>query len=85
MLTCMDKSDTSSVIAERIRALGTWLEDEAPYFQFDQRHLDAGTPEQAYWHLGYRAALRDALVLLKSETESTPDNANRSPSADRGE
>lgn len=78
----MIKSSTSSVIAERIRHLGNWLEDEAPYVQFDQRHLDDGTPEQAYWHLGYRTALRDALALLRSDTGGTPDTASRSPSAD---
>jgi hypothetical protein len=85
MLRVMVKNDISSVIAERIRHLGTWLDDEAPYVQFDQRHLDAGTPERAYWHLGYRTALRDALALIKSDTESTPDTASRSPSADRDE
>ena len=69
----MSKSTTISAISERICRLSTWLEDEAPYAEFDQRHLDANTPEQAYWHLGYRAALADILALIKHETECTPD------------
>lgn len=85
MIRVMILTDTSGVIAERIRRLGAWLEDEAPYAQFDQRHLDTGTPEQAYWHLGYHTALRDVLTLLRSDIGSTPDTANRSPSADPDE
>jgi hypothetical protein len=29
----------------------------------EQRHLDPGTIERAYWHHGYLAALRDVLAL----------------------
>jgi hypothetical protein len=31
----------------------------------DQRHLDAGTDERAYWHHGYASALKDALRILQ--------------------
>ena len=31
----------------------------------DQKHLDAGTPEQAYWHFGYAAAMSDAVKALE--------------------
>ena len=48
-------------ITQRAAALEAWLEREAPYAQFDQRHLDPHTPEQAYWHLGYQRALSDVL------------------------
>jgi hypothetical protein len=40
------------------------LADVAPYSFTDQRHLDPNTPERAYWHQGYRAALTDVLHLL---------------------
>lgn len=41
-----------------------WLDDEAPYTAADQKHLDQGTPERAYWHHGYQAALTDVIELL---------------------
>ena len=47
-----------------------WLEAEAPYAAFDQKHLDADTPERAYWHYGYQAALTDVLNLLRSGHKS---------------
>jgi hypothetical protein len=54
-----------------------WLEMEAPYAAFDQKHLDADSPERAYWHHGYQAALTDVLHLLrradKSGTPGTPE------------
>jgi len=46
---------------DRIRE---WLDDEAPYTAVDQRHLDANTPERAYWHHGYQAALADMIELM---------------------
>ncbi len=65
-------------IAHRIEQLESWLEDTAPYAQFDQRHLDAHTPEQAYWHLGYQQALIDVLNMLK-ETARIAGTSNPSP------
>jgi hypothetical protein len=41
-----------------------WLDDEAPYTACDQKHLDANTPERAYWHHGYQAALSDVIELF---------------------
>ena len=71
-------------ITGRIMQLESWLEDTAPYAQFDQRHLDAHTPEQAYWHLGYQQALIDVLNLLR-ETERSAGTSSRSPTADSDE
>ena len=55
-----------------------WLETEAPYAAFDQKHLDADTPEPAYWPHGYQAALTDIINLLriadKSGNPGTPAN-----------
>ncbi len=33
-----------------------------------QRHLDEGTVERAYWHYGYMVALRDVLRLWRRLT-----------------
>lgn len=80
----MSKS-TYADLASRIEQLDAWLEDNAPYVQFDQQHLDGGSLAQAYFHLGYRMALRDVLARLIDDSDSTPDTASRSPSADLDE
>jgi hypothetical protein len=54
-----------SLIRQRMDKIQEWIGDEAPYIVADQLHLDANTPERAYWHYGYRAALRDVLDLAE--------------------
>lgn len=71
-------------ITRRAADLEAWLEQEAPYARFDQRHLDPHTPEQAYWHLGYQRALRDVLSAIR-ETDGSADTASPSPPADPDE
>ena len=41
----------------------------------DQRHLDVDTPERAYWHHGYQAALTDVLAMLRAPSEYTAARA----------
>jgi hypothetical protein len=53
-----------ALLQRRRDGIRQWLEDEAPYTECDQRHLDANTPERAYWHHGYQAALADIIALL---------------------
>jgi hypothetical protein len=55
----------SLAVRKRLDGLRRWLAENAPYTVADQKHLDADTPERAYWHLGYAAALDD---ILRSET-----------------
>jgi hypothetical protein len=43
-----------------------WLDEQAPFAAEQQKHLDAGSPEQAYWHHGYQAALDDVIDTLTS-------------------
>ena len=50
------------------------LADLAPYTFTDGKHLDANTPERAYWHLGYIAALNDVLRMLSGEVSQRPDS-----------
>jgi hypothetical protein len=52
-------SDARTKVASRIAELTDWLQENAPTIMDDQKHLDAGTAEQAYWHYGYLMALRD--------------------------
>ena len=58
-----------SVLEVRRDNLAEWLKSH-PECEVDQRHLDAGTDERAYWHFGYLMAIRDVLALLGSA--STP-------------
>jgi hypothetical protein len=74
----MAKLDTGivSTIQSRMEGIRQWMADEAPYIAADQRHLDANTPERAYWHYGYQTALRDVLALIERSTE---DHHNQKP------
>lgn len=53
------------LLLRRHKAQKDWLTNEAPYTSEEQRHLDANTPEQAYWHHGYFSALTDILDMLE--------------------
>lgn len=61
----------ATMLRQRRDNIREWLEEEAPYTDVDQRHLDAHTPERAYWHHGYQAALTDILAMLVPEAEKT--------------
>jgi len=60
----MSDGDTIALLARRRDGIREWLEDEAPHTALDQKHLDAASPERAYWHHGYQAALADIIDLL---------------------
>ena len=68
--------EIASTIQQRIDGIRDGIADESPYIMADQYHLDANTPERAYWHYGYMAALRDVLALLERTTE---DHHNQRP------
>jgi hypothetical protein len=65
-------------LRRRREAQKTWIEDETPYIVADQRHLDANTPERAYWHFGYFTALTDVLALLERGPSRRPGSADTS-------
>ncbi|MEO1281586.1 MAG: hypothetical protein AAFV69_07630 [Pseudomonadota bacterium] len=65
----MNNSKHISKLTEQQHAVTDWLHENAPYTGADQHHLDASSPEQAYWHLGYQAALADVIKLLKGDDE----------------
>ena len=54
-------SDVADSLRERVKQLMDWLQREAPECLTEQRHLDHGTSERAYWHYGYLTAIRDVL------------------------
>jgi hypothetical protein len=54
----------NDILEKRKKDLLEWIEEESPSCSKEQRHLDAGTPERAYWHYGYAIALKDVLALL---------------------
>jgi hypothetical protein len=60
----MSDSNPLSLLRRRRDGIRDWLDEEAPYTAVDQRHLDSDTPERAFWHHGYQAALTDVLALL---------------------
>ena len=65
----MFQKTSVTMLRQRRDNIREWLEDEAPYTDVDQRHLDAHTPERAYWHHGYQAALTDIMAMLALEDE----------------
>jgi hypothetical protein len=73
--TCMSDKNNIALLQHRRDGIRAWLDDEAPYTGCDQKHLDANTPERAYWHHGYQAALTDAIDLL-NRAERKPDSAD---------
>lgn len=60
-----------AMLRQRRDNIREWLDEEAPYTEVDQRHLDAHTPERAYWHHGYQAALTDIMSMLALEDGKT--------------
>ncbi len=74
----MYQKTSVTMLRQRRDNIREWLEEEAPYTDVDQRHLDAHTPERAYWHHGYQAALSDimAMLALEGERNGTSDIPN---------
>jgi hypothetical protein len=73
----MSNSSVMRLLAKRQGEVSEWLENESPYTMFDQKHLESGTSEQAYWHFGYVSAINDVMRLL-SETSASEGNSHSS-------
>ena len=58
-------SDIHDALSERKAGLERWLKDNAPSCSTEQKHLDEGTQERAYWNYGYLSAINDVLRLLQ--------------------
>lgn len=64
------ESSLQETVGERITELTAWLAENAPECPEDQKHLDEGSAERAYWHYGYLIALRDVLNLIEGRSRS---------------
>jgi hypothetical protein len=62
-----------ALLEQRRDDIRDWLNDEAPFTAFDQRHLDADSPERAYWHHGYQSALTDVIRMLSDRISGSQD------------
>lgn len=70
--------DEIALLRQRRDGIREWLADEAPHTAVDQKHLESASPERAYWHHGYQAALNDVIDLLnpvarKSDSAGIPN------------
>lgn len=75
----MPSSEIIATLMARIEPLQEWLCEEAAEACEEARHLDAGTQERAYWHIGYHAALTDIAVLLAEQHPRTSDTTRPYP------
>ncbi len=60
------KRSVSSTLRIRAEELQRWIKENAAECFTEQKHLDEGSAERAYWHHGYLSALRDMLKLMSS-------------------
>jgi len=63
--------DEIALLRQRRDGICDWLADEAPHTAADQKHLETASPERAYWHHGYQAALNDVIELLNPVTRKS--------------
>jgi hypothetical protein len=67
-------------VRERADELAEWIGESSADLVGEQRQLEEGSREQAYWHYGYMVALRDVLRFMadsKMREESRPDGWRR--------
>ncbi len=58
------ETNVVEVLKNREANLLSWLSENATYAIKEQRHLDHGSKEQAYWNYGYFMAIKDILALI---------------------
>lgn len=61
---------TLDAIRQRITDTEQWLSEQPIKVRQEQRHLEEGTQERAYWHYGYAMALKDVLRALDHSGET---------------
>ena len=65
------ESTEIATIERRIRDLSAWLKQNAPKCGAEQKHLEEGSQERAYWHHGYMVALRDTIRILTGQDSAS--------------
>ncbi len=63
-------------LALRRKALGEWLQENAPDTLEDQAHLDESSFARGYWSHGYQAALGDVIELIVRQESNSGGNAS---------
>jgi hypothetical protein len=66
----MRNATLAKTLSHRRKAIGQWLEKNAPETFEDQSHLDEGSAERAYWTHGYQAALSDVIEFIASQASN---------------
>ena len=65
------KMDTFvNILRKRRIGILDWINNSNTMCQSEQKHLDNGTPEQAYWNHGYASAIKDMLNMLGDSNTS---------------
>jgi hypothetical protein len=59
-------------LRNRIARLTRWVRQHGQDCEHEQKHLDEGSRERAYWHCGYLVALRDVLSLMTRRSKNLP-------------
>lgn len=59
-----DASNEFLKIEHRANDLRLWLKENAPECTVEQKHLDEGSTQRAYWHYGYLMALNDVMGMF---------------------
>lgn len=59
-----DESIEFRKIEYRCRELREWIQNKAPQCITEQKHLEDGSQERAYWAHGYLSALQDVMRLF---------------------
>jgi len=60
------RRSVSIVTRRKMEEVKEWVALNAPECRIEQKHLDEGTAERAYWHHGYLSALQDVLRFISS-------------------
>ncbi|MBS0243719.1 MAG: hypothetical protein JSS20_16200 [Proteobacteria bacterium] len=63
----MARTELIEALLRRRNFIEDWLNANALEALGEQRHLDDGSGEQAYWNHGYQAAISDILLLLEGQ------------------
>lgn len=62
----VDLPDVLAKLSKRLKDIEDAMKKEGASTG-EQKHLDEGSTERAYWHAGYASALRDVLELMESQ------------------
>ena len=67
MISAQGEVSDIGALEKRAKDLQNWLKENAPGVFAEQKHLDEGSQERAYWHYGYLVAVRDMYQMLTGQ------------------